>query len=186
MVTVNYKNRTVTDGAMISIRGFSENTKFRMLFREDQKIGTYTLASNAGSLVDFFLLNIGGEDTKVLSANNTEMSYGNYHYTLAHNANTQNITLTIDIADNADEDFNLYYWDSAEEEFYHAASVDGLVFDQDHYHDLVVRDHGIVTNSELNNGGLMTVRAGGQVIALEQSDGGKLRFNYTEGDSTVC
>ncbi|MBP5411614.1 MAG: pre-peptidase C-terminal domain-containing protein, partial [Lachnospiraceae bacterium] len=184
-VNVNYKDRTVTDGGMISISNFSEDVNFRMLFREDQKIGTYTLAYNAGSLVDFFLLNIGGVDTEELSFENTEMSYGNYHYTLAHNVENQLITLTIDISEDADETFNLYYWDTAEEEFFHAASVDGLLFDQEHYHDLVVRNHGVVTNSELNNGGLMTVKAGGQVIALEQREGGKLRFTYEEDDSTV-
>ena len=184
-VTVNYKDRTVTDGAMFSVSNFSEDVNFRLLFREDQKIGTYKIASNAGSFVDFFLLNIGGEDTEELSFENTEMDYGNYHYVMAHDVESQFITLTIDISENADETFNLYYWDTAEEVFYHSASVNGLDFSQDGYHDLVVRNRGIVTNSQLRSGGLMTVKAGGQVIGLDHYEGGKLRFNYTQDDTTV-
>jgi len=184
-VTVDYRNRSVTDGAMFSVRNFSEKVNFRLLFQNDQKIGTYTIANNAGSFVDFFLLNIGGEDTEELSFENTEMDYGNYHYTMAHNVNSQLITLTIDISAEADETFNLYYWDSAEEEFYHAAKVDGLDFSANGYHDLVVRDGGIVTNSTLKSGGIMTVKTGGQVVGLDHYDGGILRFNYTQDDTTV-
>ena len=185
-VNVNYKDRSLTDGGMFSVSNFSEDANFRLLFREDQKIGTYTIAWNAGSFVDFFLMNIGGVDMEEeLSFENPEMDYGNYHYVMSHDVESQLITLSIDISENADETFNLYYWDAAEEEFFHSASVNGLDFSTDGYHDLVVRNHGIVTNSELRSGGIITVKTGGQVIGLDQSEGGKLRFNYAEGDSTV-
>ena len=184
-VNVNYQDRTVNDNGMFSLCCFSEDTNFRLLFREDQKVGTYTLAEDAGSLIDYFLLNIGGVDTEVLSAENREMDYGGYHYTLAHDVITQKITLTIDVSETDDVSFSVSYKDATEEKLYHSASVDGLVFDQDNYHDLVVKDHGIVMNSELGDGGLMTVESGGKVIILEQKEGSKLRFDYEEGDTTV-
>ena len=98
-VTVDYTNRTVRDGGMFSLSNFSEDANFRLLFQEDQKIGTYTIAWNAGSFVDYFLMNIGGVDTEELSFENPEMTYGNYHYTMAHDVETQYITLSIDVAE---------------------------------------------------------------------------------------
>ena len=183
-IFVNFTDRKATDGGMISLNSFSEDVNFHLLFQKDQSIGTYTIAWNAGDFVDYFLMNIGGEDTEELSFENTEMDYGNYHYVMAHDVDAQIITLTIDISDDADDTFNLYYWDSGEKEFYHAASVDCLLFSADGYHDMVVRNGGLVTNSRLESGGLITVRAGGRVLGLNQGEKGLLRFEYTQGDTT--
>ena len=184
-INVNGHTVNVNSGVVLSLSNFSEDANFRLMFQKDQKLGTYTIAKNAGSFIDYFLMNIGGVDTEELSFENPEMDYGNYHYTMSHDVETQLITLTIDVSENADETFGVYYWDSNDEEFYHSASVDGLDFSWAGYHSLTVRNHGVVRRSELSSGGFITVHAGGQVTDLTQYEYGRLRFNYAYGDATV-
>ena len=184
-VNADYTNRTTYDPGLLSIRLFSEDANFRLMFRDDQKTGTYTIAEDTGSLIDYFLINIGGVDTEVLSAQHMEMDYGDYHYTLAHNAVTQRITLTISATGEAAEEMNVSYTDSTGETTYYAESLDGFVFVPELYPDVRVKDQGFVSNSELGRGGSMTVEAGGKVFTLEQEEGSRLIFDYAENDTTV-
>ena len=184
-VNADYTNRTVYDFGLLSLRTFSEDANFRLLFRDDQKTGTYILAENAGSLIDYFTINVGGVDTEVLSAQHTEMDYNGYHYTLAHNVENQQILLTISATEGSVEDLSVSYLDAETDTVYYTESLNGFVIDGEHYMDLHVKDKGFVSNTELAFAGDMTVEAGGKVITLDQKTDGHLQFDYEENDTTV-
>ncbi len=182
-IVLDYTNRTVTSGAMISIKNVSEDVVFRIELKDDQNVGTYTIASNAGSFVDQFHISVGGDIVGTLNRENDFFEFGNYSYAMGWDNNTQQLKLTIDISENADPTFNVLCYNSAGE-LYHQEEMTTITVDGTDCAKVVVRKGGWLANTKLNNG-LMTVRKGATVYGLDQAGGGKLRFDYAEGDNTL-
>ncbi len=184
-IILDYTERTVDDIALIAIDHISEDAKFQINMTGNQKTGTYAVATGAGNFVDTFKVKI--DDTILdgtISVSNPSLTYDNKTYTMALDAETQTLYLTVDISPDADSSFNVLYWDK-DGNFYHTASLSGVTIGSSAYDTVIVRNGGILTDATLLDGALLTVQAGGQVTGLDQQGNGKLRFDYTAGDTTV-
>ena len=183
-IILDYTGRDVTTNAMISLASVSEDVKFQISMMANQKIGTYRIASNEGSFIDVFDICIDGEIAGTITADNPGIQFGIKTYTMAWDVESQELSLTVDISDDAGPDYGILYWD-IDGNFYHTASLDGITIGSDEYYSVTVRNGGILQNATLQDGALLTVKSGGVVTDLNQQKNGALRFNYTAGDTTV-
>ena len=182
VIVLDYTQRTVNSGALVAVNCISEDVIFHIALRDEQNVGTYTIASNAGTFIDTFCITIAGEIIGTLNNENRSFEYGNFVYTMGWD-NQQNITLTIDVSENADERFNVLCYDSANALFY-ANEMTGLVIDGTNCAKVTVRTGGWLADAKLNNG-IITVGKGANVYGIEQSASGKITFEYEAGDTTI-
>ena len=144
-ILLDYTQRTTASGAIIAVNRVSDDVIFEIAIRDDQSIGTYTIASNAGSFIDTFNVTIGGELIGTLTSEESSFEYGNFAYSMGWNQNNQNLTLTIGISENADERFNVLCYSSQNELFY-ANEMTDLIVDGTACANVTVRNGGWLAN----------------------------------------
>jgi len=183
-IVLDYTDRTVTSGAIISVSNVSEEVTFQINLRDDQNVGTYTIASNSPNFIDVFNISIDGEIIGTLKNDSNTFEYGNYVYSMFIGGDKKDLLqLKIDVSENADERFNVLCYDSNDYLSY-APEMTTITVDGTNVARVTVRSGGNLANASLQNG-LLAVRSGGCVYGLDQAANGKLRFDYTAGDSTL-
>ena len=181
-IILDYTALTTSSSALLAAKMVSEDVVFQIDLLDDQAVGTYTILSQAGSFIDTFNISINGDIVGTLNNQNTSIDYGNFSYSMAWDNETQNITLTIDVSENADERFNVLCYDSNGILSY-AKELTDIVIDGSACAKVTVRNGGWLGNTKLQKGSL-NVRKGAIVFGLEQSASGSLNFDYACGDDT--
>ncbi|MBR4467482.1 MAG: hypothetical protein IKS34_04185, partial [Clostridia bacterium] len=181
---MDYTGREDRDEAMIRRDAFSEDTVFQLNLNEDQVIGTYAIATGAAQgIIDTYHISVNGSIIGTIDGNNREFENGNYSYAMSSEKDG-NIFLTVDISDDAEESYSVVWYD-ADRTIRHSAVASELTIGTDAFPLALVRNNGALNNATLGSGGVLKVKKGGRVAGLRQEEGGSLRFDYAEGDTTV-
>ena len=161
--------------------GFSEDTYWGLDLAENQTIGRYNIAEKVGSFDDRFDISVDGTSIGTIKNDNPILEYGNYAYTVTHDALNQKLYLDINVSDNAGTDFGILYYDN-DGEFHHTSLLRGVSLNSTDYKNLIVRNGGVLSDSELTSG-LLTVKSGASIENLRLTNG-KLTFDYDGTDNT--
>ncbi|MBR7143580.1 MAG: pre-peptidase C-terminal domain-containing protein [Lentisphaeria bacterium] len=179
-INLDLTQRKTTDtGALLAGQNVTDAV-FTITLLADQGIGSYVILGSGDTRQEYsFVLKTGDRIIGTLTQDNQSIDAGNYVYTM-----TSAQKLDISISANADETFNVLFKDKAGI-YGHAAELFGAIAGPENYTEITVRSNGLVGDIILQSGGLLELYQSAIAIGVDHKSGGKLRFDYSAGDTTL-
>ena len=182
-IRLDYTTRTVKDIAMLDLSCISEDAHFTINLLEDQAPGEYSIATNCGSFIDSFDIVVDGETVGTLDKENDSFVHGNWVYTMAHDAMSQELNLTISLKPDAPDGLRVWVWDHDGVAHHAASYTDITVGDNGDYARMVVLAGGAAENITVTSGGQLTLYSGGRAEGVTVTrDGRAASFGVLDMD----